>query len=145
MAAKSRKKIFFFQLIARAIINGTLFRNNPRLLRNKARLLFNNPGLLGNTLGVIFIPFGEIFFLFGENNFSFGVFYHDTTIFLIVSITHADNIQALNGPHQWRHSRFQKFKSTCDSTALSISSGRLQKKSMPVRLSSSSMLMAYVA
>ena len=67
--SKITKKKIFFQFIARAIINGTLFRNNPRLFRNKerlfsnkARLLFNNPGLFGNTLGVILFSFGEKYF-----------------------------------------------------------------------------------
>ena len=68
VAAKSRKKNFF-QFTARAIINGTLFRNNPRLLQNKARLLFNNPGLFGNTLGVIYFSFGEKYFLSDEKYF----------------------------------------------------------------------------
>ena len=61
------KKIF--QFTARAIINGTLFRNNPRLLQNKARLLHNNPGLFGNTLGVIYFSFGEKYFLSDEKYF----------------------------------------------------------------------------
>ena len=39
---------------------------------------------------------------------------------------------------------FQNSKSTVASTAFSISSGRLQKKSMPVRRSSSSMVIAKV-
>ena len=64
------EKKIFFQFTARAIINGTLFRNKERLFSNKARLLFNNPGLFGNTLGVILFPFGEKYFPSGENIFS---------------------------------------------------------------------------
>jgi hypothetical protein len=68
--SKITKKKIFFQFTARAIINGTLFRNKERLFSNKARLLFNNPGLFGNTLGVILFPFGEKYFPSGENIFS---------------------------------------------------------------------------